>query len=163
MENAMEPLSDDDLQIFIDAALEFFTVIIGRTAVADEAHIEIAQLPLQAFTGLIKVNGAAEGVVYVTATRDAIATLLRMLSEDPGEDELYGDLLGELAHTIVSNARAHFGKYLHVAVPESFSANEAPPQLPDTVAYVTQLQCASATLQLVIALSQPMQEQCRHA
>lgn len=144
-------MNESDIEVFIDAAEEFFRVISGEVPRIGETRIEITELPTRDYTGLIEVSGIADGAVWFTADETPLGEMLTTMSEDPRDQELKLDLVGELAGTVVMNVREHFGADLRVQVPRVFAPGN-PPKTPDRIAYVVPLLWGNGVIDLVIAL-----------
>ncbi|MGB0713844.1 MAG: chemotaxis protein CheX, partial [Gammaproteobacteria bacterium] len=119
-------ISENDLEVFITAAERFFTVTTGDPVQCGDARIHFSLPPLLDYTGWIVVSGLASGIVCVTASRDTLGGMLESLGEHPEDDELMADLVGELAGTLVMNAREHFGEHLNVSTPQVYSTGNRP-------------------------------------
>jgi chemotaxis protein CheX len=70
------------------------------------------------FTGSISLSGSHRGGVYVSAERAVLAHVMRVSAGiEPEDDGDLEDMAGELANTVVGNARQTFGPGLNISVP----------------------------------------------
>ncbi|MCP5352588.1 MAG: chemotaxis protein CheX [Chromatiales bacterium] len=145
-------MNEADIAVFIDAAEEFFRVLSGDLPIIGETRIEFAEPPTRDYTGLIQVGGIADGAVWFTADEAPLGEMLRAMHEDPRDQELKLDLIGELAGTVVMNVRERFGTDLRIEVPRVYAPGHPPP-LPDRIAYVVPLLWGNGGIDLVIALN----------
>lgn len=144
-------LSERDLEVFITAAEKFFAVTAAEPVSTGEAKIHFSLPELHDYTGWIEVSGVASGVVCVTAQRKALGDILDALGEPDHDAELMADLIGELAGTVVMNAREHFGERLVVSTPTVFSGDRTP-DLPENVSFAVPLIWHDSELLLIIAI-----------
>ena len=70
------------------------------------------------FTGVISISGLHEGSIYFTAPRAMLHHILLALGENNVNEELYNDLVGEIANTISGNARRFLGSDFNISVPD---------------------------------------------
>ncbi len=143
-------MNEQELEIFITAADDFFLILGGERAEIGESRIEFGEPPLLDHTAMIEVGGNAQGAVYFTAGSKPLVNMLDNLNEDTTE-ELKEDLLGELTGTVVMNAREHFGEKMSVAIPKVYGRGESPPSL-DRISYVTPMQWGGGEIDMIIAL-----------
>ena len=70
------------------------------------------------FTGSISLSGSHRGGVYVSADRHLLARTMTVTAGiEPEDDGDLEDMAGELANTVVGNARQTFGADLNLSVP----------------------------------------------
>lgn len=72
------------------------------------------------YTGVIGISGLIRGVVYVTATKGLLSQVLIEIDEKTDDEDLFVDLVGEIANTIAGNARTEFGSEFHISIPFVF-------------------------------------------
>jgi chemotaxis protein CheX len=101
-------------------AFEHYFAESGLTGLrAGNAYIQSKEkVGLLDYTGSISLSGSHRGGIYISAERDLLARTMQatmgMAPEDDGDLE---DMVGELANTVVGNARKTFGRELHLSVP----------------------------------------------
>lgn len=111
-------VDERDLQIFIEGALHYFDQISDEHAEVRPPYLLNGDLQVDDFTGVIGINGAREGSIYFTAPRAMLRHILLALGESASNDELYSDLVGEIANTISGNARRQLGSEFNISVPK---------------------------------------------
>lgn len=151
MTETLACLNEDELDIFVEAALEFFRISCKESAEAGDASIAIVDLPSLDYTGLINVSGVEQGFAYLTASRSAMRRLMMAIAGETGNDELYKDLIGEIVSIIVSNTRRHFGARLKVSVPKVYTRT-VELEHGDTMGFILPLKFQGEELILVLAL-----------
>jgi chemotaxis protein CheX len=105
------------------------------------------------YTGVIKVSGKREGVVYFTAPRTMLTVLLMKLKETDFSDATLCDLVGEVANTISGNARRDFGREFVISVPSVVAGDDVEvPMSADLRPYVIPINWRSHCAKLVVAL-----------
>jgi hypothetical protein len=107
-------LAAEDLAVFAPIARHYFETVGGETPSFGEPSIELGEPRLAEFSGFIPVAGPVNGWVALTFGADLADELLTALNEPRRDGETRRDLAGEVASTIASNAREHFGKRLSV-------------------------------------------------
>lgn len=153
MSDMLATLSEDELEVFVEAALAFFRINCREEVEIGEASISILELPILDYTGLIEVAGLERGFAYLTASHAAMSRVLYAMTGDTDSDskDLYEDLIGEIVSTVVSNTRRHFGERLLVSVPKIFSKGKPLPKA-ETMGFILPLTFQREELLLVIAL-----------
>lgn len=144
-------MNEQDLEVFVTAADEFFWVLGNERPEIGESRIDFSGPPLLDYTGVIRVSGMARGEVYFTAASSPLRQMLDYLHENPDEDGLRRDLLGELVGTVVMNARERFGEGLKVEPPEVYGRNEIA-GVSERISYVTPLRWGGGEIDMIIAL-----------
>lgn len=145
-------MTEEQLEFFIEAAEDFLRVNAHEAPETSESRIEFGEPPTRDYTGVIDVSGSASGVVYFTAGDEQLSLILTELGEDePEDEELKADLIGEFAGTVVMNVREEFGADFGVSPPRVFGPSRKP-ELPDHVSFVTPMQWGGGEIDMVIAL-----------
>ena len=80
----------------------------------------VETMPNSAESLVIGISGGQKGVVYFSATRQLLSSILDSMGEADKSEENYIDLAGEVANTISGNARKEFGSEFHISVPFVF-------------------------------------------
>ena len=115
----MTSISEDEIRVFVEAVNNYFVTISQKNAEISAAYLGLGETvpPTFDYTGLITVGGNYRGCVYFSAPGNMIARLLLMLREPEITSENLLDAVGEIANTIVGNARRYFGKTMEISVP----------------------------------------------
>ena len=145
----------EQLQVFIDAARDYFSISTGVEAEVGTPYLIESDRPIvNEYTGLIGVSGVRKGCVYFTASQVMLkAVLLRMGVKTLGKDEI-ADLVGEVANTISGAARKEFGGQFHISVPMVVAGTAEPVHLPKSVkCYAIPIVWKSYHANLVIGLN----------
>jgi chemotaxis protein CheX len=148
-------LAVEQLQVFIDAARDYFSISTGVDAEVGTPYLIESDRPIvNEYTGLIGVSGVRKGCVYFTASQVMLkAVLLRMGVKTLGKEEV-ADLVGEVANTISGAARKEFGGQFHISVPMVVVGTAEPVHLPKSVkCYAIPIVWKSYHANLVIGLN----------
>jgi chemotaxis protein CheX len=119
-------MSDSDLKMFIDIVTHYFSTVVGEPPALDDPVIEFTAPKLLDYSGFIQISGSDDGCVYITVARDFAAAFLRRIGENASDDELFSDLVGEMASTVASNARERFGNQFRISVPRTHVGTQQP-------------------------------------
>lgn len=114
----MSEVDEKDLRIFIDGALHYFNQVSDESAEVRTPYLIKDDLVMQDYTGIIGVSGIRKGMIYFSAPRAMLRHILLVLGESETGDELYTDLVGEIANIISGNARRNLGSEFNISVPE---------------------------------------------
>ncbi len=148
-------LPADQLQIFIDATRDYFSVSTGVEAEVGTPYLIESDQPLVSeYTGIIAISGVRKGCVYLTASRVMLkAVLVRMGLKVLGREQI-SDLVGEIANTIAGAARREFGGQFHISVPIVVSGETESVHLPKSIkCYAIPIAWKSYSASLVIGLN----------
>ncbi len=106
------------LKIFANSILRYFVTTTGEAAVLATpflgSHDEALALD---FSAVIGISGSYRGNVYYTAPRDKLKHILKVLGEPIADDNLSGELVGEITNTISGNAREELGGMFMISTP----------------------------------------------
>ncbi len=148
-------LPAEQLQIFIDASRDYFSVATGVDAEVGTPYlIECDQPVINEYTGIIGISGVRKGCVYLTASRVMLKAVLVRLGLKILDREQICDLVGEIANTIAGSARREFGGQFHISVPIVVSGESDSIHLPKSVkCYAIPIVWKSYRASLVIGLN----------
>jgi chemotaxis protein CheX len=118
-----------DLAVFVNLMCHCFETISGSVPILGGSSIEIGLPKLCAYSGFISVSGPLNGWVSLSIPGDLADSLLNIMNEPNRSEEYRLDLAGEIASTVASNARGHFGERLLVR-PALVTTDDV---LPDTL------------------------------
>ncbi len=116
-------MTEEDLKVFIDVTMNYFDKISGDKAEMEDPYIIFEDPPFLDFTGVIKISGKSEGVVYVTTPQGMLANLLEDIGETDRSEEIMRDFVGEIATTVSGNVRKQFGKGFRISIPTTLGSN----------------------------------------
>jgi chemotaxis protein CheX len=148
-------LAIEQLQVFIDATRDYFSVSTGVDAEVGTPYLIESEAPVvNEYTGIIGVSGVRKGCVYVTASQVMLkGVLVRMGVKALGKEQI-SDLVGEIANTIAGAARREFGGQFHISVPMVVAGNTEQIHLPKSIkCYSIPIVWKSYNANLVIGLS----------
>jgi chemotaxis protein CheX len=114
----MNDVDEHDLQVFIDGALHYFNQVSDENAEVRIPYLIKDDLIMDEFTGMIGISGIRKGMIYFSAPRAMLRHILLSLGENATNEELYTDLVGEIANIISGNARRKLGSDFNISVPE---------------------------------------------
>lgn len=114
----MSEVHEKELKVFIDGALFYFEQVSKEQAEVRTPYLLTSDMIADDFTGVIGISGIRHGSIYYTAPRAMLHHILLALGESQSNDELYNDLVGEIANTISGNARKVLGSDFVISVPD---------------------------------------------
>jgi chemotaxis protein CheX len=118
-----------ELAVFIDLVARYFQTVGGSAPAFFAPSLE-AELPAQLdCTGYMPVTGRLTGWISLSLPSALLRALLSRMGEDQHDEAAQLDLVAEMAGTITSNAREHFGERLYVQPPLASAANAFPGEL----------------------------------
>ena len=111
-------MDEQDLQVFIEGATNFFAQMAGEQAEVGTPYlVSNCNGEIKGFTGIIGVSGKRRGSVYFTAPAALLKVLLTSLGEDDVGHDNMCDMVGEVANVISGSARRDFGAEFLISVP----------------------------------------------
>lgn len=109
------------LQAFLNIITHYFEQLSDEDLVVDTPYLlENEQPKLYDYTGVIEISGSKQGVVCFSATHELLSCILEGMGESNTSEDMFMDLVGEVANTIAGNARIEFGAKFHISVPFVF-------------------------------------------
>ncbi|WP_440454503.1 chemotaxis protein CheX [Psychrobacter sp. ASPA161_9] len=147
-------MKEQKLQIFLNIISNYFNQFGGAELIADTPYLlENKQPKVHDYTGVIGISGVQKGVVYFSATRELLASILNSMGETDESEEIYMDLAGEVANTIAGNARNEFGAEFHISVPFVFKGSPQSIVLPsDERSFIIPITWLSQVGEIVVCL-----------
>lgn len=127
-------MDEGELRVFIQGATRYFQQITRMPAEIGAAYLANPRdAPALDMTGIIGVSGARKGVVYMTAPRGMLNSVLLAMGETDLSHNMQLDLAGEMANTIAGNAREHFGAQFMISVPIVVAGSLKTVRLPEHI------------------------------
>ncbi len=147
-------LQEQELKTFVEGTTNYFEVAAQQPATVGSPYLVTDGPPaVHEYTGVIKISGRREGVVYFTAPKAMLTVLLMKMQENDFSHENMRDLVGEVANTISGNARRDFGNEFVISVPSVLTGERAdPPALVGTRSFVIPINWRSHSAKLVVSL-----------
>jgi chemotaxis protein CheX len=122
---------ETEVGIFVDSVLGYFDATVQHTAQCGTPYLAIGRSPeVSDYTGMIKITGKREGIVYFTAPRSMLSVMLMRMQETDMSHENLCDLVGEIANTFAGNARRGFGHQFNISVPTVVFGKSDPMEYP---------------------------------
>jgi chemotaxis protein CheX len=144
---------ESELRTFIDGTTRFFETLTNQPASVGSPYLVTDGKPgAYEYSGVIKVSGAREGVVFFTAPRGMLTVLLMRMQETDTSEETMRDLVGEVANTISGNARRDLGKGFVISVPDVVANGSDPVVMPHARAFVIPINWRTHAAKLVVCL-----------
>lgn len=116
---------EEDLALFAEITQRYFERTMGEFVRLDRATLSFTRPLFDGFTGLIQMSGEQQGYVYLSMGEPLLRQLLNRLGEPQQDAAMCRDFVGEIASTIASNAREHFGSKLGISTPIAMNSDEA--------------------------------------
>jgi chemotaxis protein CheX len=144
---------ESELRTFIDGTTRFFETLTNQPASVGSPYLVTDGKPgAYEYSGVIKVSGAREGVVFFTAPRGMLTVLLMRMQETDTSEETMRDLVGEVANTISGNARRDLGKGFVISVPDVVANGSDPVVMPHARAFVIPINWRTHAAKLIVCL-----------
>lgn len=124
-------LKVEDIKIFSDAAMAFFSQTTGHKAAVRTAYmLDGAETVVwNDFQGRIELGGNYRGSVTFSAPRGLLTHVLLTMGESSYTDASHRDIVGEITNQMSGYARRHFGESMDISPPRVITQGEgvAPP------------------------------------
>lgn len=124
-------MKQQKLNAFVDIVRHYFAQFNEELVIDTPYLVENDVSPkLHDYTGVIGISGVKRGIVYVTASKELLNSVLKEFGEPDKNDDNLIDLVGEIANTIAGNARTEFGSEFHISIPLVFKGSAQSVALP---------------------------------
>jgi chemotaxis protein CheX len=147
--------TEAEVSVFVDSVLHYFITTVQQVAECGTPYLALARTPeISDYTGMIRISGQREGVVFFTAPKSMLCVMLmRMQETDMSHDNLC-DLVGEIANTLSGNARRDFGPQFRISVPSVVCGRETEVAYPaNTRPIVIPIEWRTYRARLVVCLN----------
>ncbi len=147
--------TESEIGVFVNSVLHYFDTTVQQVAECGTPYLALGRSPdISDYTGVIRISGKRDGVVFFTAPKSMLCVMLmRMQETDMGHDNLC-DLVGEIANTLSGNARRDFGRQFNISVPSVVHGrNAAMDYPPNTRAIVIPIEWRTYHARLVVCLN----------
>jgi hypothetical protein len=142
-----------ELAVFIDLIARYFQTVGGSAPVFLVPTLETALPPQLGCTGYMPVTGRLTGWIALSMPGALLCSLLDHIGENQHDEAAQLDLVAEMAGTITSNAREHFGERLCVNPPLAAAADDFPPELvPPALSFRLPFRWSGQDAYLLVAL-----------
>jgi chemotaxis protein CheX len=147
--------TEAEVSVWVNGVLHYFDTAVQQVAECGTPYLAIAQGPeVSDYTGMIRISGKRDGVVFFTAPKSMLCVMLmRMQETDMSHDNLC-DLVGEIANTLSGNARRDFGAQFNISVPAVVHGRQTAVDYPaDTRPIVIPIEWRKYHARLVVCLN----------
>lgn len=111
-------MKDDNLEIFVECASEYFTTVTEKSAsVSAPFLIKDINKYLSDYTGIIGISGNYKGSVFFSAPKNMLIQVLTAFGVLSVDEAKLMDLVGEVSNTISGNVRKEFGDQFMLSTP----------------------------------------------
>lgn len=116
----------EDIKIFSDAAMAFFSQTTGHKAAIRTAYmLDGAETVVwNDFQGRIELSGNYRGSVTFSAPRALLTHVLLKMGESSYTDASHRDIVGEITNQLSGYARRHFGETMDISPPRVITQME---------------------------------------
>jgi len=121
--------TERELAVFIGTIGHYFKTVGGALPDFLAPTLELALPAHLDCTGYMPVSGRLDGWIALSLPSGLLRALLSHMGEEQHDETAQLDLVAEIASTLTSNAREHFGEHLRVSPPLAAVANEFPDEL----------------------------------
>ena len=144
---------EGEIRTFVEGTTHYFETSARQPASVGSPYLVTDGNPgSYEYTGVIRITGARNGVVYFSAPRGMLTVLLMRMQETDTSDGNIRDLVGEVANTISGNARRDFGKHFVISVPIVIAHDERPVPAPHARSFVIPINWRTHSAKLVVCL-----------
>lgn len=105
------------MQVFVKGAAKYFKTTTSVPAEIGTPYLKDEELVMLDFSAAIGISGNQKGCVYYTVPWKMAYELTREIGEAESSDEIFADMIGEIANTIAGNAREDLGSGFMISVP----------------------------------------------
>src|SRR5580704_6558471 len=110
--------TESEINVFVNGVLHYFNTSVQQVAECGTPHLAIGRVPdVSDYTGMIKISGKRNGMVFFTAPKGMLSVMLMRMQETDMSHANLCDLVGEIANTLSGNARRDFGHQFNISVP----------------------------------------------
>lgn len=108
-----------DIKVFSDAAIDFFTKTTGYKAAVRTAYLLDGgeAVVWNDFQGHIELSGKYRGSVTFSAPRGLLSHVLLLMGESDYSEASHRDIVGEITNQMSGYARRHFGEAMDISPP----------------------------------------------
>ncbi|MES2245164.1 MAG: chemotaxis protein CheX [Pseudomonadota bacterium] len=119
-------LKVEDIKIFSDAAMAFFSQTTGHKAAVRTAYMlgNEETVVWNDFQGRIDLSGHYRGSVTFSAPRGLLTHVLLTMGESSYTDASHRDIVGEITNQMSGYARRHFGESMDISPPRVITQGE---------------------------------------
>ena len=145
--------SESEVGIFIEGVLNYFGTTVQQAAECGTPYLALGRSPeISDYTGMIRISGKREGLVFFTAPKSMLCVMLMRMQETDMCQENLCDLVGEIANTFSGNARRDFGKNFVISVPVVIAHDLDKVKAPHSRSYVIPINWRTHSAKLVVCL-----------
>ena len=147
--------NETEITTFLNAVLNYFDTTVQQQAECGTPFMLLDRAPeISDYTGVIRISGSREGVVFFTAPKSMLCVMLVRMQETDMCHENLCDLVGEIANTLSGNARRDFGHQFNISTPSVLHGRQAAMQCPpDTRPIVVPIEWRKHRARLVVCLN----------
>lgn len=121
----MNGFEEDELAHFAEITRRYFERTTSEPVSFDPAQLGFGTPAFSDFTGLIRMTGQQTGFVFLSMPEPLLRQLLTQVGEAVQNADTCRDFVGEIAGTIATHAREHFGGKFGLSTPIAMTADEA--------------------------------------
>jgi chemotaxis protein CheX len=146
--------SDTEVGVFVNSVMHYFETAVQQPAACGIPHLALRRRPeLSDYTGIIRISGRSDGVVFFTAARSMLCVMLMCMQDaDLSHDHLCA-LVGEIVNTLSGDAQRNFRHQFSVSALSVVHDRTAPVAYPpDSRPIVIPIAWRSYQARLVVCL-----------
>ena len=147
--------TEAEVSVWVNGVLHYFDTAVQQVAECGTPYLAITQGPeVSDYTGMIRISGKRDGVVFFTAPKSMLCVMLMRMQETEMSHDNLCDLVGEIANTLSGNARRDFGAQFNISVPSVIHGRQATVDYPaDTRPIVIPIEWRKYHARLVVCLN----------
>ena len=119
--------SEFEVGVFVNSVMHYFETTVQQPAACGIPHLALRRQPqLAAYTGMIRISGRRDGVVFFTAPRSMLCVMLMWMRDTDLSHEHLRELVGQVAATLSGDAQRSFRHQYSISVRSVVHDDDAP-------------------------------------
>jgi chemotaxis protein CheX len=119
--------TEAEVGVLVNSVMHYFETAVQQPAACGIPHLALRRGPeLSDYTGIVRISGRREGVVFFTAPRSMLCVMLMCMRDTDLSHDRLCDLVAEIANRLSGDAQRNFCHQYSVSVQPVVHANDAP-------------------------------------
>jgi chemotaxis protein CheX len=119
--------TEAEVGVFVNSVMHYFETAVQQPAACGIPHLALRRRPeLSDYTGVIRISGRSDGLVFFTAPRSMLRVMLMCMRDTDLSHDHLCELVGEIANTLSGDAQRNFRHQSSVSVLSVVHDRDAP-------------------------------------
>jgi len=119
--------TEAEVGVFVNSVMHYFETAVQPPAACGIPHLALRRRPeLSDYTGVIRISGRSDGLVFFTAPRSMLCVMLMCMRDTDLSHKHLRELVGEIANTLSGDAQRNFRRQYSVSVQSVVHERDAP-------------------------------------